>query len=183
MPGGGTGLAGSTAESANAMPSAGYWEVLPHWWAVNDTSNPVEVGTLVAAKSAPTESLRTGVRDSAPEPFGLVTVPIPASQVRSTPDVVLPSEVRQARFVRVPAAGLKTAPVPSAVLVAKVCWNSTVPAAEAVPPPATTVSEITRAAVTTTDSILRARWIMGPRSSKEHPHATRTRRQEMTQRS
>src|SRR6478609_11521719 len=134
MLGGAAGFVGSTADSPNAMPSAGEL-VLPYWCMVNRTSSPCDVGTLVAANTPPTLVVCCGVRLIVPDPFASFTHGDPevlVGQLTSTPVALLPVAVRQAVFVPDGGAGLTTAPTPPVTaLFANVWLNNATPAADA----------------------------------------------------
>src|SRR5260370_20742280 len=97
------GFAGSTAASANAVPSAPF---PPYWYRLNVTSSPCDVGTLVLANTPPSWLWVALVNLSLPEPWESVDV----GQLASGVAVEFPAAERQAVLVPVGAAGSDTHP-------------------------------------------------------------------------
>src|SRR5882724_12227679 len=121
------GLAGLTAASTKAMPSA---PVPPYWKELKVTSRPWEVGTLVLANTPPSCPVTAWVRRSLPEPCASVGAP----QLASGFLTALPAAVRHAALPPpTGAVGMDTDPAgPSTVLSLNGWLNRTVPAADAV---------------------------------------------------
>src|ERR1700722_8713039 len=126
MAAGMTGLAGLTAASTNANPSAPW---APYWYGGMVTSRPWEVGTLVLANTPPSSPVTAWVKRSLPEPC----VSVGKLHVASGFLVALPAAVRQAKLAPpAPGVGRETDPAgPSTVLSWKGWLNRTVPAADA----------------------------------------------------
>src|SRR5260370_33192623 len=92
------GFAGSTAASANAVPSAPF---PPYWYRLNVTSSPCDVGTLVLANTPPSWLWVALANLSLPAPWESVDVGQRASGLA----VEFPAAERRAAWLPVGAAG------------------------------------------------------------------------------